>query len=407
MSDSLRQTNDLASTIGSATTGLSDGGNVGGDDPKRSAEATDCEPGAAQAQSTSVASILSGGSLGNALGDLKVSTPFKAARREVWGALRSMANIAISLSDELVDIVDIRARLKKSASARTILSPEAPRPGSRSASQAEGTARSGRGTPSPPDVSQANGKRGAATPPASSTSKVSASEPRSGGVVVAGSGLLYADQQPSDKDSEHAAEDFEAFGSGVRVASGSETTSYPATAPIGSPLMSVPGATAGGAGRNLGQPASAELSERSASAAPATKAVAQDGSPTLTTSEQAALDRLRIAALGAGVSAEALVEALLKREPATAAPNEDTVALVSEVRELCNRLANDVPTQLARRIDIALREARPRYTFDPSQVVHGAAPVAGGSHTGLVQVSSDVASKEVGNYRTKRRKAID
>jgi len=119
--------------------------------------------------------------------------------------------------------------------------------------------------------------------------------------------------------------------------------------------------------------------------------------------EQGVLIRLKQAAAEAGMELSEFVDELLagrRAQPAVA----DTSALVGEVRDLFQKLASDIPAQLARGMETAFREMVPRIaggTPQPQSAQFGARPPASG---GIVRKES-TAPREVQDYRNKRRKS--
>jgi hypothetical protein len=120
----------------------------------------------------------------------------------------------------------------------------------------------------------------------------------------------------------------------------------------------------------------------------------------LTEAELAAVDRLKDAAAEAGTTLEALVDELLKGRGAPPVQAE-AATLVGEVKELFEKLATDIPTQMARGMETAFRNLAPRIAA-PSQpaAVPGAPRPA--ANVGLVR--KEAGPREVPSYRSKRRK---
>ncbi len=116
-----------------------------------------------------------------------------------------------------------------------------------------------------------------------------------------------------------------------------------------------------------------------------------------TPGERAAMVRLRRAAAGAGLTVDALVDELM-RERGIRPPPEDTTALVGEIKALFEKLASDIPAQLARGMETAFCKMAPRLAADPPAAC-GAAKAAG---VGLVR--KEAADREVPSYRSRRRK---
>jgi len=119
-----------------------------------------------------------------------------------------------------------------------------------------------------------------------------------------------------------------------------------------------------------------------------------------TDADTAAIERLRQAAAAAGVTLDALVDDLLQdREERLA--QKDTAALVGEFKELFEKLATDIPTQMARGMETAFRDLAPRIASAP--------PPAAGYKTprpaaNVGPVRKDAGPREVPSYRSRRRK---
>ena len=95
-----------------------------------------------------------------------------------------------------------------------------------------------------------------------------------------------------------------------------------------------------------------------------------------------------------------LVDELLKERKVRPA-QRDTAALVGEVKELFEKLATDIPTQMARGMETAFRDLAPRIaSAPPPAAAYGVQrPVA---NVGLVR--KDSGPREVPSYRSRRRK---
>jgi hypothetical protein len=122
-----------------------------------------------------------------------------------------------------------------------------------------------------------------------------------------------------------------------------------------------------------------------------------------TPDEQAAMLRLRRAAAGAGVTVAALVDELMREKSIRPPPEdggdaEDAAALVGEIKALFEKLASDIPTQLARGMETAFCKMAPRLAA-VSPAVPKSAAAAG---VGLVR--KETAEREVPSYRSRRRK---
>jgi hypothetical protein len=133
---------------------------------------------------------------------------------------------------------------------------------------------------------------------------------------------------------------------------------------------------------------------------PAASEQAQPEEPGLTAAERAVLDRLREAATEAGVSLDAFVDDRLGERPAPPA-EETTAALVGEVRGLFEKLATDIPTQLARGMETAFRDMVPRLSTGAPAGAPQQRPSAAAS-VDLVQ--KEAGPREVASYRSRRRK---
>jgi hypothetical protein len=116
--------------------------------------------------------------------------------------------------------------------------------------------------------------------------------------------------------------------------------------------------------------------------------------------ETAAIERLRQAAAAAGVTLDALVDDLLQdREERPA--QKDAAALVGEFKELFEKLATDIPTQMARGMETAFRDLAPRVASAPPPAAAYEAPRPA-ANVGLVR--KDAGPREVPSYRSRRRK---
>jgi hypothetical protein len=120
----------------------------------------------------------------------------------------------------------------------------------------------------------------------------------------------------------------------------------------------------------------------------------------LTAAELAAVDRLKDAAAEAGTTLEALVDELLKDREAPPVHTE-AATLVGEVKELFEKLATDIPTQMARGMETAFRNLAPRIATPPQPAAGPGAPRPAAS-VGLVR--KEAGPREVPSYRSKRRK---
>lgn len=126
-----------------------------------------------------------------------------------------------------------------------------------------------------------------------------------------------------------------------------------------------------------------------------------DAAAAPTAQDQAALDRLRAAAAQAGQPFDAFVDRLLREHHERAAAASST-ALADEVKGLFEKLATDIPTQLARGMESALRNMAVRRSSRPPPAPVSAGPAA----TPDVEiVQKDTATREVPSYRSRRRRA--
>lgn len=133
-------------------------------------------------------------------------------------------------------------------------------------------------------------------------------------------------------------------------------------------------------------------------------AAADDASrePPLTAAERRALDRLRMAAGLQQKPIDILVDELLLERRPQPSP-EVAVAVVGEMRELFEKLALSIPTQLARGLETAFRDMAPRLgPTDPGAAADlSRAPVSSASYLTLAAPGP----REVDNYRNRRAKA--
>ncbi len=121
--------------------------------------------------------------------------------------------------------------------------------------------------------------------------------------------------------------------------------------------------------------------------------------PVLAAPEQRALDRLRQAAEAAGKPVDELVDELLRKDTAPA-----PMALAGEVKGLFEKLATDIPAQLARGMESAFRDMMPRLSSVAPPSAPAAARPSAASAVDLV-VRKDAAPREVPSYRSRRRKS--
>jgi hypothetical protein len=116
--------------------------------------------------------------------------------------------------------------------------------------------------------------------------------------------------------------------------------------------------------------------------------------------ERAVLDKLREAATEAGVTLDAFVDERLGERP-DPPPEESTAALVGEVRGLFEKLATDIPTQLARGMETAFRDMVPRLSTGAPAVAPAPRPSAAAS---VELVQKEAGPREVESYKSRRRK---
>ena len=171
----------------------------------------------------------------------------------------------------------------------------------------------------------------------------------------------------------------------------------PAAGVIASPLADAPGSEPPPA---ISEPAP----QPDPPAAPAEPAVSE--------ADQRVLERLRGAAAVAGVSVERFVDELLREREAPTVPRPApeasavaTAAVVTEVKGLFEKLATDIPTQLARGMESAFRDLVPRLGTPAAGAPPAAAAPRPSAAAAVELVQKAPAKREVSNYRAKRRKA--
>jgi hypothetical protein len=120
-----------------------------------------------------------------------------------------------------------------------------------------------------------------------------------------------------------------------------------------------------------------------------------------TPGEQDAMLRLRQAAAGAGLTVEVLVDELMREQSIRPPPEdgEDAASLVGEIKVLFEKLASDIPAQLARGMETAFCKMAPRLAADPPAAPKSAAAA------GVGLVRREAAEREVPSYRSRRRKS--
>jgi hypothetical protein len=113
----------------------------------------------------------------------------------------------------------------------------------------------------------------------------------------------------------------------------------------------------------------------------------------------AAIERLRRAAARAGMTLDAFVDALLEKgDPQKSVP-PPPLPLATEVKELFEKLATDIPAQLARGMEAAFRGIVPRLSSTE------ASPRPTPAAETIELIASPPAPKEVPSYESRRRKS--
>jgi hypothetical protein len=112
----------------------------------------------------------------------------------------------------------------------------------------------------------------------------------------------------------------------------------------------------------------------------------------------AAIERLRNAAARAGMSLGAFVDDLLNRSASTVPAPASPAPLATEVKELFDKLATDIPAQLARGMEAAFRNIVPRLSTTEPSTRPAAAPM-------IELVAAPATPKEVPSYESRRRKS--
>jgi hypothetical protein len=125
---------------------------------------------------------------------------------------------------------------------------------------------------------------------------------------------------------------------------------------------------------------------------------AAEHAPGVDASERAILERLRTASHQAGMELGAFVDELLAQRTAKA-PADATAALMGEVRGLFERLATDIPAQMALGMQNAFRDIVPR--LSPAAVSAPASPAAAAA---VELVVGEAKPREVPSYRSRRSK---
>ncbi|MDH5672160.1 MAG: hypothetical protein OEZ06_08425 [Myxococcales bacterium] len=164
-------------------------------------------------------------------------------------------------------------------------------------------------------------------------------------------------------------------------------------------------------------PPAAATDPNSGPAAPAPAATAPPlAIANITAEEWAALQRLRDAATAAGLGVGALVDNLLGERapvPAPAPPVDSTAALMGEVRGLFERLATDIPAQMALGMQNAFQDIVPRLAASapappapmPAAAAAAAPTPSAAAAASIELVAQPAKPREVPSYRNRRRKA--
>jgi hypothetical protein len=114
--------------------------------------------------------------------------------------------------------------------------------------------------------------------------------------------------------------------------------------------------------------------------------------------EDLALAKLRSAAAEAGSDLPAFVDQLLSLRAARSG-SEPSAALASEVKDLFERLATDIPTHLARGMEAAFRDLVPRLGGMPAAETSQRPPTPE-----IAFVQTQAAPREVASYASRRQK---
>jgi hypothetical protein len=128
--------------------------------------------------------------------------------------------------------------------------------------------------------------------------------------------------------------------------------------------------------------------------------------PDLSAEDRATFARLRAAAAAAGQPPAAFLEQLLTTSRARPEPPAAPTVGGGEVKELLNKLASDIPTQLARGVENAFREMLGRLGPQAAAApAAGAAPARATPAATVELVTTATAQpREVPDYRARRRK---
>jgi hypothetical protein len=151
--------------------------------------------------------------------------------------------------------------------------------------------------------------------------------------------------------------------------------------------------------RNVEAPVPVDASDADLPAAAPAEALA------LTSAERAALDRLRPLAAEAGLGMDVFVDSLLREyvSPRDAGASD---ALAGDVKGLFEKLATDIPAQLARGMEAAFRDLVPRLSAGAPPGVSAPAPrERPPAAAGVELVQKPSAPRETPSYRSRRRKS--
>lgn len=139
--------------------------------------------------------------------------------------------------------------------------------------------------------------------------------------------------------------------------------------------------------------------------APAMAVIAPVTAPTISDEELLVLDRLRDAASAASMDLGSFVEALLAPTPPKASAEPPAAALAGDVKDLFEKLATDIPAQLARGMEAAFRDLAPRIGGAPAAAPAVAAAPRPSAAASVDLVVKEAGPREVPSYRSRRRKS--